>query len=199
MGFSSRRFVPRLELLDGRCVPAVVALQGTTLSITAPAGDTTADSVAIIDYGPVVNDEFGNYVSGGVTALVNGVTYPEHVDLSAIVIDTGAGNDKVTYDLWAPLPTTRLISVSLGRGADSFVADLHGQTISGAATNLGISAYGDGGGDSLVLNANGATVSPEARLSVDFHGQAGKDAICFNYDPGFLDLGNVTLSKDQKH
>ena len=91
------------------------------------------------------------------------------------------------------------MSVDLGRGADTFTVNLNGQTVSGAPTNLGITAAGDGGGDTLTLNAIGATVSPEARLSVDFHGEAGKDAITFNYGFGFLDAGNVTLTKDQKH
>lgn len=187
MSFKSRRFIPRLVALDDRSLPsAAFVLTGTTLQIT---GDDTANSIVIQDDG----------TTAGITVVADGVTWVAPSDVSAIVVSTLGGNDTVEYDLTGPLTTTRLVSVDLGKGADAFTVNLNQQTVSGASTNLGITASGDGGGDTLALNANGATVSPEARMSVDFSGNAGHDAIAFNYDPGFLDLGNVTLTKDQRH
>ena len=194
MSSNSRRFVPRLEALDDRSLPSVTyAVVGTdtgnTLIIT---GDAEANTIVISDAG----------TDTGV--IVNGDGNPydatvENAPISAIVVQTLGGDDTVLYELSGPLTVTRLVSVDLGRGADTFTVNLDGQTISGASTNLGITATGDGGGDTLILNAVGATVSPEAGLSVGFKGQAGKDTITFDYSFGFLDLGNVTLTKDQKH
>jgi hypothetical protein len=89
--------------------------------------------------------------------------------------------------------------VDLGLGADTFTANLDAQ-ISGAGTNVGISATGGHGSDTFVLNAASmTTVAPDARLSVDFSGDAGHDGITFNFDPSLLVNGNVTLTKDQRH
>lgn len=187
MSFTSRRFVPRLEALDGRWLPAVTYdLVGSTLLVH---GDAGANSITITDDGTAT----------GVQVNGDGSVFPTGTEISAIAVDTLGGDDTVVYDLTGTLSVTRLVSVDLGRGADTFTADLHGNTVTGTATNMGISAFGDGGGDTLVLNAVGATVDAGATLNVDFHGQAGKDTITFNYDAGFLDLGNVILTKDQRH
>jgi hypothetical protein len=193
MSVQSRRFIPRLVALDDRSLPSVTyTVTGSTLQIT---GDDAADKIVITDDG----------TAAGITVVVNdGQPWTVPGDVSAVVVSAGGGNDVVEYDLTGPLTTTRLVSVDLGKGADTFTANLNGQMINGTSANgtpinLGIGATGGGGGDTMVLNANGATVAPEARLSVDFSGDAGHDNITFNYDPGFLDLGNVTLTKDQKH
>ena len=187
MSAKFRRFVPRLEVLDDRSLPSVTyQVVDTTLIVT---GDAGANSIIISDAG----------TDSGVIVNGDGSSFQATTPISAVVVQTLGGDDTVVYELTGPLTTTRLVSVDLGRGADTFTVNLNGQTVSGASTNLGITAAGDGGGDTLTLNAVGATVSPEARLSVDFHGQAGKDAIVFDYSFGFLDAGNVTLTKDQKH
>lgn len=197
MATKSRRFAPRLECLDDRSLPAVmVDLIGSTLVIT---GDSGANSVTISDSGQLgsVDPETG-VRSGGLTVVADGVEYWFGTQVSAIVVNTYEGDDSVLYALTGPLSATRLVSVDLGRGDDSFTADLTGQTISGAGTSLGISAYGGGGRDTLVLNAVGTTVAPEALLSVELYGQAGKDAITFNHSWGDTLPSNVTLTKDQK-
>jgi len=51
----------------------------------------------------------------------------------------------------------------------------------------------------LILNGVGAVVSPEAGLSVNFNGKAGKDTITFDVGFDLLNAPNVTLTKDQKH
>lgn len=191
-----RRFVPRLEALDDRCVPAVMVVPtGTLLTIT---GDTGANTIVISDTGtPGSVSETGELV-GGLTVAVDGGAPVWFGGITTITILTDAGDDTVTYELTGPVTSTRFVAAELGRGRDTFTATLNGQTVSGAATNFGISAQGDGGGDTLVLNAFGTVVSPEARLSVDYFGEAGKDAIAFNHDPGFELLPNVFLRKDQR-
>lgn len=187
MGFRARRFAPRLQPLDDRSLPSVsFDLQGTILTVT---GDAGANAISISDAG----------TADGVIVSGDGSSFQATGPITAIVVNTLGGDDTVYYDLTGPLAVTRLVSVDLGRGADTFIANLNGQTVSGSGTNLGISAYGGGGGDTLVLNAVGATVAPEAMLSADFHGEGGKDAISFDYSFGFLDLGNVIFTKDQKH
>jgi hypothetical protein len=193
MSFKSRRFIPRLVALDDRALPSVVfAVTGSTLQIT---GDGGADKIVITDDG----------TAAGITVVVNdGQPWTPPGEVSAVVVSAGGGNDTVEYDLTGPLTTTRLVTVDLGKGADTFTVNLSGQPINGTTANgtpinLGIGATGGGGGDTMVLNATGTTVAPEARLSVDFSGEAGHDTLAFNYDPGLLDLGNVTLTKDQKH
>jgi hypothetical protein len=189
MSSKSRRFISRLVALDDRSLPSVsaVIVPGTTiLQIT---GDDTANTVQITD----------DASAGVITVTGDGVTQAfDAAAVESIVVNTFGGDDVVEYDLTGALSTSRLVSVDLGKGDDTFTANLSAQ-ISGSATNVGISVSGGHGADTLTLNAQGTTVSPEARLSVDFSGDPGHDTIAFNYDPGFLDLGNVTLTKDQKH
>ena len=191
-----RRFVPRLEALDDRTVPAVTVVPtGSLLTIT---GDTEANAIVISDTGqPGFVTETGEQV-GGLTVAVDGGLPQWFGGITTISIFGDAGDDSVTYELTGPVTATRFVTAELGRGRDTFTATLNGQTVSGASTNFGITVQGDGGGDTMVLNAFGTVVNPEARLNVQFSGEAGKDAISFNHDPGFELLPNVTLTKDQK-
>jgi hypothetical protein len=176
--------------LDDRCLPTVTAgiVPGTTiLQIT---GDDTANTVQITD----------DASTGVITVTGDGVTQTfAAAGVESIVVNTFGGDDVVEYDLTGPQSTTRLVTVDLGNGDDTFTANVDAQ-VSGAGTNVGISATGGHGADTLVLNASSATtVDPDARLSVDFSGDAGHDSIAFNFDPSLLVNGNVTLTKDQKH
>src|SRR5262249_17239789 len=171
MSSKSSRFIPRLVALDDRSLPSVtITVTGSTVAIT---GDDGANNIVIHDDG----------TSAGITVVADGVTWVAPGARSAIVVSTLGGGGVVEYDLTGPLPTTRLLAVDLGKGDDAFTANLNGQTISGPSTNLGITVDGGKGADTLILNASGATVAPEARLSVDFSGDAGHDAIAFNFDP----------------
>jgi hypothetical protein len=189
MSSQSRRFIPRLVPLDERALPSVsaVIVPGTTvLQIT---GDETANTVRITD----------DATAGVITVTGDGVTQTfAAAGVESIVVNTLGGDDVVEYDLTGALATTRLVSVDLGQGDDTFTANVSAQ-VSGAGTNLGISATGGHGADTLVLNAHGTTVAPEARMSVNFLGGPGHNAIAFNFDPSLLDLGNVTLTKKKKH
>lgn len=196
MSAKSRRFIPRLDILDDRCVPAVlVELQGTVLTITGDAGD---NSITITDTGKEAVYQDPGERFGGITVVADGETFLIDTEVTAILVNTFAGADSVVYDLTDFLAVTRLIDVQLGKGADTFTANLTGQVIDGESTNVAINAYGQGGGDTLVLNAEGVTVNPGARLDVYFEGAAGRDAITFNHSwvPTLPD--NVTLKKDQR-
>src|SRR3954468_1070066 len=134
MSSTSRRFVPRLEALDDRSLPSVsYLLDGSTLTIT---GDAGANTIVISDAG----------TDSGIIVNGDGDPFVATTPISAIVVQTLGGDDTVIYDLSGRLTTTRLVSVDLGRGADTFTVNLNGQTVSGAATNPGITANGDGGG-----------------------------------------------------
>lgn len=192
-----RRFTPRLEALDDRSLPSVVittsGTDGATIQIT---GDDGANNIVITDDGTGTN----------ITIMAEGMIQPWTLadapgvnSFSALVISTLGGNDTVEYNLSGSLTTSLLVVADLGKGADSFTFNMIGISVSGGTTNLGITANGDGGGDTMTLNANGASVAPEAHMDATFNGKAGRDFIFFNFDPGFLDLGNVVLRKDQKH
>jgi hypothetical protein len=182
MSSKTRRFIPRLVALDDRCLPAVTFnLVGTTLIVT---GDNSGNTITITDTG----------TASGISVVGDGASWSAATPVSAIVVTTGTGNDVVEYDLVGPLTTTRLLSASLGRGNDTFTANLHGQTISGSSTNLGISVNTGPGKDTTILNAQGATVDASAHMSLNVIEGPGKDTTQFNYDPHFLDLGNVTLT-----
>jgi hypothetical protein len=193
MSARTRRFVPRLEALNDRWLPSVTIVTtgsiGATLQIT---GDDTANNIVITDDG----------TGAGITVNADGQptwTTPVGMTIAAVVISTLGGDDTVTYNLTGPLTSTRLVSADLGKGNDSFTFNMNNVSVSGSATNLGIIANGGDGNDTLTLNAHGVSVAPDATMSVQLYGQAGKDTINFNYDPGLLALGNVTLKKDQKH
>ena len=186
MSTKSTRFFPRLEVLGDRSLPSVsYQLTGTILTVT---GDAGANTITITDIG----------TADGVLVVGDGNAFQATSPINSIVVQALGGDDTVVYDLTGPLAVTRLVSVDLGRGADTFTADLTGQTL-GSGVNLGISADGGHGGDTLVLNAQGLNTNSGSILTVSFSGDAGKDIFLFNYSPGELDLGTVIFQQDHKH
>jgi hypothetical protein len=188
MSIKPRRYVPRLEALDDRSLPSVSALIVPGSTILEIDGDNTVNTITIRDSGQ----------SGGVTVVADGQTFQFDDAITAIVVNTFDGNDVVQYDLMGTLAGLRSIDVELGRGTDTFTANLTNQTL-GPTSYLALSAYGRGGGDTLVLNAQGVSVDPTSTLNVYFAGSAGKDTIAFNCSPDLLSLPNVFLQKDQRH
>lgn len=180
------RFVPRLEAFDDRCLPSVSAFMVGT-GILQIVGDAAANTVEIRDSG----------AAGGITVIGDGVTSQFSVPISAIIVDTGDGNDIVSYNLLGPLSGLRSIVVELGRGNDSFTGNLTGQTLTQGA-NLDLSVYGRGGKDTLVLNARDVSTEQGSILNVYYAGGAGKDTVTFDYSAGPVALGTVILDKDQR-
>jgi hypothetical protein len=191
MSRQTRRFVPRLEAFDDRCLPSVNAvLSQGTLQIT---GDANANTIAITDDGTAT----------GVTIVADGQPLSYTSDgstIQAIIVDAGAGNDNVSYTLNAPglLAFGRNIGVHLGTGNDTFTANLDNQGLA-QYVSLALTAYGEGGADTLNLYARNFSTDANSILNFDFVGGAGKDKINYSYTPGALDLGSILLQKDQKH
>jgi hypothetical protein len=188
MSRTRNRFVPRLQAFDDRSLPSVTASVVPGSSILQITGDAAANTITIQDNGQAT----------GLVVVGDGQTFTFAQTILAIVVDTGDGNDTVGYNLLGPLTGTRSISVDLGRGADTFTANLSGQTLT-ALANLDISAYGRGGVDTLILNAQGVNTEANSILNVYFEGGAGKDKITLGYTPGDLAFGQVFLAKDQRN
>ena len=188
MATQSRRFVPRLEALNDRVVPAVsFDLQGTFLFVT---GDTGANTITITDSGTAT----------GVGVVGDDVPYVATSPITHVFVDTLDGDDTVVYNLTGPLAVNRLVDAQLGLGVDSFTVNLTGQSLA-ALVNLDITAYGGdrGGRDTMVLNAQRVSTNEDSILNVFFEGAGGKDTIVLDYSPGAVALGRVILEKDQRH
>lgn len=188
MSRPTRRFVPRLEAFDERCLPSVTAIIVPNSNILQITGDANANTITITDDG----------TASGVTVVGDGQTFTFTGQIDAIIVDAQGGDDVVTYNLTATLASSRNIDVHLGTGNDSFTANMDNQGLA-ASKSLDISAYGEGGADTLVLNARNFSTDTGSILNIDYVGGAGKDGIQFNYSPGALDLGSIILQKDQKH
>src|SRR5262245_9920774 len=116
MSRNRHRFVPRLQEFADRCLPSVTAVVVPGSSILQISGDTGDNTITIQDNGQ----------AGGIVVVGDGQTFPISETILAIQVDAGDGNDTVQYDLLGPLTITRSIFVDLGRGTDSFTANLSG-------------------------------------------------------------------------
>src|SRR6476620_5170107 len=91
MAKPARRFVPRLEALDDRCLPSVTAVQsGDTLQIL---GDGKANVVTIQDNVVIdsVTGEMGVVVTG------DGRTWTFGSSVARVQVFTYGGKDSVSY------------------------------------------------------------------------------------------------------
>jgi hypothetical protein len=188
MSRTTRRYVPRLEAFDERCLPSVTAIIVPGSNILQITGDANANTITITDNG----------TADGVTVVGDGQTFTfTGQQIDAITVDAGAGDDVVTYNLTATLVSSRNTDFNLGTGNDTFTANMNNQ---GLAQNisLDISAYGQGGKDALTLNAQNFNTDANSILNIDYVGGAGKNSVNFNYSPGLLDLGSVILQNNKK-
>src|SRR5262249_44287230 len=124
-------FVPRLETLEGRCLPAV--------TVTA-----SADGTLLIHGGPE-NDRvriFDNGTTGvdNVVVDVNGRMTAPGVAVSRVTVKTGAGDDTVIYNLNGVLATSaaRNLFVNLGSGRNTFGARLRGGLLARSGLTLNV-------------------------------------------------------------
>ena len=183
-----RRFVPRLVALDERTLPAVTfsfdPFIPTMLHVT---GDAGANQITITDTG----------TAAGITIVGDGETFVAPTSITHIMVDVLDGNDTVTYNLTAPLTVFRLVDAQLGKGNDLFTANISGQSLLTADAELQMSANGDGGHDTMILNAQSVSTDVGSVLNVFFDGDAGKDTITFDY-AAVTEKGGVYLNKDQR-
>jgi hypothetical protein len=134
------RFVPAVEALEDRRVPAVnFIVQGSTLIVIAPTVPGQAGSRIII------NDN-GGTGPNNVTAFARAPFSP-NVPISTVIVNTGRGEDRVAYNLIGDLTTKRTVDVNLGQGNDEFVATIRRNLLGGSS--LTINAGGGGGDDNL--------------------------------------------------
>lgn len=132
----------RLEVLEDRCLPTIIAQVGTLLTITGTSGP---DLIRIGDAG-----------TGQVSVLVGPVgrqTFPQIFNnVTRIVVRTGGGDDTVHYDLLGNVTASRSLDVDLGAGNDRFVAFLNGNDL-GAGVNYALNVKGGAGNDRLHVDA----------------------------------------------
>jgi hypothetical protein len=189
MARHSRRLALRLEAFDERVLPSVTVTYTATDGVLFITGTAAADVIDVTDTGK------GD--PGSVTVLDHGTpVYVSTGPVAQIVIVTYGGADTVDYWLTSDLTTNRRVTVDLGGGNDSYLAQLDGHTLS---ANLLMSALGRAGRDHLELDARHVSVGADAWLTVDLRGGMGSDAVAFNYSPDFVDpTGVVTFTSDQK-
>ena len=188
MSARTRRFIPRLEALDDRSLPSVSVTQ-TESTVVVDVNDDAANKVQILDNGLLDN---------GIIIVVDGVSYTTTGLVTAITVNTYGGDDQVDYILGGPAFASRNIYVDLGRGDDSFNAYMSGWDLQSGA-QISISAYGRGGADTFALYAEYLGTQANSQLLVDFEGGAGKDRISFDYIPGDVQDGTVTLQANLQH
>jgi hypothetical protein len=188
MNRPARRFVPRLQAFDERCLPTVTAVIVPGSNILQITGDANANTITITDNG----------TADGVTVVGDGQTFTfTGQQIDAITVDAGGGDDVVTYNLTSTLASSRNIDVHLGAGNDAFTANMNGQGLA-PSISLDISTYGEGGKDALTLNAQNFNTDANSILNIDYVGGPGKNSVNFNYSPGLLDLGSVILQNNKK-
>src|SRR5262249_14854630 len=142
------RAVLRLKELESRWCPSCVVTQtGNTLSIIGDAGNNT---VGIVDNG-----------AAGIVVTCDGDTHPAATGIERVRVDTGAGDDTVTYSRSAaggnftgPLD----FSAKLGNGNDTLTANFNGNSLAGTA-RVKFNIEGNAGNDTITFNA-GATPAP---------------------------------------
>jgi hypothetical protein len=169
----SNRYLPRLEVLEGRSCPAVnIAVLGGTMLIL---GDNAANTVGITDFGD------GN-VDASITSPTNTATRSA-ANINSIVVLARDGGDAVHYRLANALTTGRALLVDLGRGSDSANLDLSAGVDAAAllATVLG-------GDDADNLQARIGGIAAGAYAAVGLEGGRGGDTIDASSD-GLLNGG----------
>jgi hypothetical protein len=174
MAKHTRRFIPRLEAFDERCLPSVTAVQsGDTLQIL---GDSKANVITIQDN--VVIDS----VTGEKGVIVTGdsQTWTFGSSVARIQVFTYGGSDTVNYNASGNRDLLRTVSIDMGANADTFNGNLDGLNV-GAGVQMNVQVLGDGGGDHLNASAQNASVGASATLLIDLEGQKGKDFFSTNY------------------
>jgi hypothetical protein len=144
-------FVPRLETLEGRCVPAVVV--GESNGVLTIQGDARRNTVAITDDGGTAN--------GSVRVAWEGREFVSANPVNTIRLRSRGGRDQVSYTLTGPLQQRRLhlVDLDLGSGNDVLNVTLNAGVQARAFLDLRLD--GDVGNDRITVNAV-ASVAVEA-------------------------------------
>jgi hypothetical protein len=114
--------------------------------------------------------------SGGANNVVGfcKAAFFPNVPISAIQVSTGAGNDRVEYDLTGDLTTARKVDVNLDAGADRFQAVMRRNLLAGSS--LQVNVNGGGGNDRLQAVLIGS-LAAGANLNIRFDGGGGNNIL----------------------
>src|SRR5262245_878237 len=166
-----KSFVPRVESLEGRCLPACHVSESAGVLLIQ--GTNRANAIQITDDGGVS--------PGSVQVTCGGVTTNSVAAIGQIRVLAHGGKDVVTYSLTGNLAPRlhRGLHVDLGDGRDTFQAFL------GAGVqprgNLNLEADGGTGIDTIRINAAGVNIDPGATLRVFLVGGEDADRVSLTY------------------
>lgn len=119
----------QLESLEDRCCPSAISIVGHTMYVM---GDPGNNVVSIQDNG-----------RGTITATIDARSRTGS-NINNIVVNTGRGDDTMTYTLTGPLQRSQRLSVNLGEGTDQATLDFSQGAVN---ANLGLTVLGGGGND----------------------------------------------------
>ena len=162
------RFVPRVEALEDRRVPAVnFIVQDGVLFIVSP-------TVPGAHPARIVITDNGTAGPNNVTAAAP-LPFSPNVPISTVVVvNRGRGQAQVAYNLVGNLSTTRTVDVNLGGGNDRFVATIRRNLLTGSS--LTINAKGGGGNDDLQAVLIGS-LAANSHLALNYDGGGGNNII----------------------
>lgn len=149
------------------------------------AGDGASDHIVVRDHGDGTVDGsatgYGDFSASGITG---------------IVIDSGAGDDHVSYNLVGDLQAgiTRGVEVNMRDGNDHFdatVGTIDQAAVLRAGSELLMKVVGEHGNDQILFDAPGVTMD-HATMKIAYYGGLGNDDIRMNYS-GLVDHGGVSF------
>ncbi|HJT79125.1 MAG TPA: hypothetical protein VJ739_18155 [Gemmataceae bacterium] len=165
-------FVPRVEALEGRDLPAPVTYAILPGNVLRVQGTNGADQVVIFDNGTTgVNN---------VAVVANGHTFLPGVAVTGVLVKTGNGNDSVHYNLIGALVpnASRIVSIDLGAGFNQFDGRLRAGL--GTRSTLSLFVNGSSGVNRMSINAN-ADIGSRAALTLQQIGGPGADNLTIDY------------------
>lgn len=176
--FGKNRFVPAVECLTERIVPAI------TVSFSQSAGQLTVVGDALDNEITISSDDTGAVLVNGGDVTVTGGT-PMLSNVSLIRVFGQAGNDVITLDETnGALPRAELNggtgddTLTAGSGADRLFGQAGNDVLIGNAGND--FAQGDEGNDMLFLGAGNDTFQAVPGTGFDtVEGQGGIDTMVF--------------------
>jgi hypothetical protein len=189
--FSPNRFVPELELLEDRTVPALQILQaGNTVFVL---GDAASNRLTVLDNGSSKGGAvlFADGVTGQTLFSLRGREVNPRAPLQ-VLFRLGAGDDIVSYNLTGGVNGSsagrmasagRTLDVGLGAGNDVFrFAPLarNGQLFNSIAivnAALVVNAVGGDGNDQISLNLPAGMASDATTIVFQAVGGAGNDTL----------------------
>jgi hypothetical protein len=172
----------QLETLEGRdCPSATLSLLngGQTLVIKGDAGN---DSISIVQND--ANDTLIVSMTGMVTGEQNGMAKRgkqvfKSSQITQIVIDTGAGNDTVSYELGANANFRfgKIFNINLGSGDDVLQFETGNQVMAAMGSIASVSGSSDTSTSPRVTSAN---LAVESFLKLTVDAGSGNDQVTIN-------------------